>query len=115
MSIAESFYFDKQEPVKSCLLALRDMIIHCDAEIVETVKYGMPCFCLGKRAVCYLWIDKASGFPYILFVDGDKLHHPNLVSGSRKRMKVLLIAPEKVIPVQQIQDVLQSMLTLYTS
>ncbi|MGO1672224.1 MAG: DUF1801 domain-containing protein [Sphingobacterium sp.] len=40
-----SFYLDKEEPNKSCLLALRDIILNQDTAIAETRKWGMPCFC----------------------------------------------------------------------
>ncbi|MFT7591627.1 MAG: hypothetical protein ACI9UJ_001551, partial [bacterium] len=71
----DDFYLSKPEPNKSCLLALRDIILQANLGLSETVKYGMPCFCLGKKAVCYLWIDKATHWPYILFVDGNQLSH----------------------------------------
>ena len=89
--------------------------LQSDAELSETVKYGMPCFCLAQRAVCYLWTDEQSGYPYILFVDGNKLEHPSLLAGSRKRMKVLKVNPHEDIPVKLITDVLNSMLSVYRS
>ena len=48
----ESFYLDKDEPNKNCLLALRDIILNQDDNIIETVKYGMPCFCYKNKMFC---------------------------------------------------------------
>lgn len=103
----EHFYFDKQEPNKSCLLALRDIILQFDAEITETVKYGMPCFTYSNKAVCYLWTDKKTNEPYILMVDGNKIDHPDLEAGDRARMKILSIDPTADIPIDKIKTILE--------
>jgi hypothetical protein len=99
------FYLGKDEPVKSTLLALREIILNHDPQMTETQKYGMPCFCYGARIFCYLWTDKKSGEPYILMVDGKNLHHPKLVQGTRKRMKMLPISSKKTIPVKAIKNI----------
>ncbi|MDR0659633.1 MAG: DUF1801 domain-containing protein [Prevotellaceae bacterium] len=52
-----NYYLEKEEPQKSCLLALRDIILTRDENISETQKWGMPCFCFKKRIFCYLWTD----------------------------------------------------------
>ena len=64
------FYLSQKEPVKSCLLTVRDVILISDNYISETVKYGMPCFVFNSRALCYLWIDKKKIFLiYSLLMD----------------------------------------------
>jgi hypothetical protein len=100
------FYLSRDEPNKSCLLALRNMIIAVGKEITETVKYGMPCFCFDRKIFCYLWIDKKTTHPYILFADGQYIDHPRLEMGTRSRMKILRIDPSKDLPVKTIQKVL---------
>ena len=67
------FFLKKEEPNKSCLLALRDIILSIDENVNETQKYGMPCYCFNKKAFCYLWVDKKTFEPYILFVEGKML------------------------------------------
>ena len=99
------FYLNKEEPIKSCLLALRDIILNYDKEITEMLKYGMPCFCYKGKHFCYLWIDKKTKQPYILIVEGRKIEHPNLITGDRSRMKILLIDPGKDIPVKTIYKI----------
>ena len=37
MSINDNFYLDKKEPNKSCLLAMRDILLSCDKNITETI------------------------------------------------------------------------------
>lgn len=102
----EAFYLEKEEPIKSCFLALRDIILDYDARFYETRKYGMPCFCIGKKAVVYLWKDKQTDQPYLLLVDGNLIDHPALEQGDRKRMKILRVEPNKDIPIRNVKEVL---------
>ena len=112
-STPEEFYLDKKEPVKSCLYALRDIILEWNGDLREVLKYGMPCFVYKKKQFCYLWTDKVTGDPYILVVEGNRIEHPALVQGDRKRMKTLPVDPNKDIPVEIVQEVLNKALTFY--
>jgi len=102
----DSFYLNQEEPNASCLLALRSIILNFDEDLTETMKYGLPCFCYLDKMFSYLWIDKKSKWPYILWVDGDKLNHPELDQGTRKKMKVFLINPNKDIPLKRLHFIL---------
>ncbi len=109
MSVAnESFYFSKVEPVKSCLLALRFIILQNQNGIVETIKYGMPCFCIGKKILCYLWVDNKTCEPYILFVEGKNLDFPELEAGNRSKMKIFRVDPNKDLPKKQIDKLVSA-------
>ena len=101
----ENFYNIRKEPNRSCLFALRDIILNFDPGFQETIKYGMPCFVLRKKHFCYLWTDKTTGNPYILLVDGVHIKHTALKTGSRKRMKVLEIDPKRDIPLHTIHEI----------
>ena len=115
MSESDNFYLGKDEPNKSCLLALRDIILKQDENITETTKYGMPCFCYKHKMFCYLWTDKKTDEPYILFVEGKHLNHPKLEAGNRSRMKTLNINPKKDIPINTIELLLNKAINLYKS
>lgn len=65
----------------------------------------MPCFTYGKKHFCYLWSDKDTNVPYILIVEGNRIDHPMLVAGSRKRMKTLTIDPHSDIPVSLLYEI----------
>lgn len=106
MRTSDIFYHKQEEPNKSCLLALRAMLLQHNTKMSETVKYGMPCFCYNNKALCYLWTDKHTQEPYILVVDGNLLDHPQLEVGTRKRMKILRIDPNKDLPIDIIAAVL---------
>lgn len=111
----DQYYLHKTEPNRSCLLALRSIITAQDGHITETRKYGMPCFCYGKRAFCYLWTDKKTDEPYLLLVEGKLLDHPQLKAGDRSRMKILSINPNDDLPLKTITDILNDALELYRS
>jgi hypothetical protein len=108
-----NYYLNKNEPNKSCLIALRSIILDQDINITETQKYGMPCFCYKKKMFCYLWTDKKTDEPYILMVEGKYLDHPKLEVGDRSRMKIFRVNPYKDLPIKTIGSILQKALDLY--
>lgn len=108
-----NFYLDKEEPNKSVLLALRSIILEQDKNITETQKWGMPCFCYKKKIFCFLWTDKKTDEPYILMVEGKYLNHSKLEEGSRSRMKILRVNPDKNLHIKTIEGILQNALDLY--
>lgn len=113
LDILSNYYLGQDEPQKSCLLALRSIILKQDKEVSETVKYGMPCFCYKKKIFCYLWTEKKSGKPYILMVEGKHLNHPELKQEKRSRMKILLLEPMEDLPIETIELILNDALDLY--
>ncbi len=112
---ADTYYETRTEPVRSCMLALRSIILAADTLVTETTKYGMPCFCYGKKAFCYLWTDKKTGEPYMLMTEGQLLHHPLLEAGDRARMKIFRVRPDEDIPVATVRELVSSALDLYKS
>lgn len=109
----QKYYLRQDEPNKSCLLALRSIILAQNTEITETVKYGMPCFLYKGKRFCYVWIDKKTKEPYILMVEGNRLYHPELEQGDRAKMKILRVNPNLDLPLGTILEILKSGLGLY--
>lgn len=109
----DQFYLDQQEPTKSCFLTLKSIILSHDPEITTAWKYKLPFFCFRGKMFCYLWKDKKTNFPYIGFVEGQKLHFPELVQENRKRMKILPINPNQDIPITIISNILETAIGLY--
>lgn len=62
---------------------------------------------------CYLWTDKKTDEPYILMVEGKHLNHPQLEEGNRSRMKIFRINPNDDLPIETINEVLDTALDLY--
>jgi hypothetical protein len=109
----DNFYLSKADPAKSCLMALRDLILDYDKEITATWKYKMPVFYYKGKMFCYLWIDKKTGWPYLGMVEGNKIDHPKLIQGNRSRMKIMMIDPNKDLPVKTIKAIFNSAIKLY--
>ena len=109
----ENYYLSKNEPNKSCLLALRDIILAFDTRITEAWKYSMPFFCVGKKMFCYLKIDKTTKQPYIGVVEGGKIDHPMLEQGNRSRMKILRVNSMEDLPIESIYEVLTEAIAFY--
>lgn len=107
-----TYFLKQEEPNKSCLLAMRTVILGFNKDITETKKYGMPCYCYQTKAICYLWTDKKTNEPYFLFVDGNKLNHPMLETGDRARMKILRVNPNEDLPIDVINEVLDEIQNL---
>ncbi len=109
----ENYYLAQNEPNKSCLLTLRDIILAFDSRISEAWKYRMPFFCVGKKMFCYLWIDNHTKQPYIGIVEGGKINHPMLEQGTRARMKILHVDPTEDLPIESIHEVLKEAIKFY--
>jgi hypothetical protein len=109
----DDYYLNKTEPNKSCLLALRSILLEIDENVTETIKWGMPCFCYKGKMFGFLWVDKKSKNPYLLLVEGKYLDNPKLKKGDRSRMKQFLVNPNIDLPIQEITTVLNQALDLY--
>ena len=110
-----SFYLQKEEPIKGCLLSLREIILAQDPEITNVLKYGMPFFCYKGKMFCYLWIHKTLQQPYIGIVEGNHFDNPELIMEKRSRMKIMVLDPEKDLPIETINRMLQKAIDLYKS
>jgi hypothetical protein len=112
ISELERFYFSHDEPLRSCLLALREIILQHDNEIMEAWKYGAPFFCFRKKNLCYLLTQKKTREPYIGFVDGRRIEHPKLIDEGRSQVKIFVINPHKDIPVGTITSISRAAIRL---
>ena len=109
----DNYYLEKEEPVKSCLLFLRQHILDFDDNVTEAWKYRMPFFCYKGKMFCYLWVHKKNGLPYLGIVEGGKIDHPNLVQEDRARMKIMFIDPNTDMPMDMINSILKTALSFY--
>lgn len=62
---------------------------------------------------CYLWIHKKYDQPYLGIVEGNRFNHPSLMSEKRSRMKIMLFDPNKDLPIDTINSILQKAIDLY--
>lgn len=109
----DEFFLSKPEPLQGYLHCLRECILSLDKDVTESWKYSMPFYHIRGRRFAFLWIQKQDQWPYIGIVDGNKLEHPALHAGTRKRMKILLLDPSKDVPVKKVTSILSKVLVLY--
>ena len=113
MKAIDNFYFEQEEPVKSSLLALKEIITNYHSEFEPRWYYRLPCFMYKNQIFCYLWVDKKSQFPYIAIGKGVKIDHPDLIQGKRTFTKLLMIDPAKDIPIEKIHTIFDMAMKLY--
>jgi hypothetical protein len=109
----DNYYLQKEEPIKSCLLFLREHILNYNSNITEAWKYKMPFFCYKGKMFCYLWVHKRNGLPYIGIVEGRRIDHPALIIEDRARMKIMLLDPTTDLPIETIDSILKIALSFY--
>ena len=109
----DQYFNNQEEPTKSCLLAMREIILSYDARLTEAWKYGMPFYCYNGKMCCYLWTHKQLLQPYLGVVEGKRIAHPGLLQEKRAKMKILLIDPEKDIPLATVKAILKKVVEVY--
>lgn len=113
MEAFDNYFLQQPEPHKSCLLALRDVILAQDKNISCGLKYGMPFFNYKGKMFCYLWVHRKLKQPYLGIVEGKRIVHPKLLIEKRSRMKILLVDPSQDLPITAIKTILKQALDLY--
>jgi hypothetical protein len=109
----DNYFLQKEEPVKGCLLFLREYILNYDKNITEAWKYRMPFYCYKGKMFCYIWTHKKNGSPYIGIVEGKKIEHTALIIEDRARMKIMLLDPTADLPMDTIDNILKIAISLY--
>jgi hypothetical protein len=109
----DNYYLKQEEPYKSCLLALKDIILTLDENITPEWKYGLPFFYYKKKMFCYFWKDRKTQEPYIGVCRGKEIEHPLLEIGNRKRMKIFRVNPNEDIDIKSIKEILIEAMTFY--
>lgn len=104
------YYLKQEEPYKSCLLALKDIVIGIDENITPEWKYGLPFFYYKKKMFCYFWKDKKTQEPYIGICKGSEIEHPLLETGNRTKMKIFRINPNEDIDTISLTEILDKAL-----
>jgi Domain of unknown function (DU1801) len=115
MKELDNFYNSQPEPIKSCLLALKGIILSQDKDVTNEWKYRMPMFCYKGKMFCYLWVHKTLHQPYIGLVEGKRFDDLELIIEKRSRMKIMLIDAKDDLPIIKINSILQKAINFYKS
>jgi hypothetical protein len=108
MKALDEFYSHQPEPLQSCLLALRGLILAQNEQLTPSWKWNVPFFDYKGRYLFYLSpTHKKLKQPYLGVVNGNKLSHPALLAEERTQIRILPIDPTQDLPVALIQEILQ--------
>jgi hypothetical protein len=113
LTALDNYYEQLPEPSKSCMLALRQIILQHATHFTEAWKYRTPFYCYKGKMCCYTWIHKKYKVPYIGFVAGKHLKSPYLLQEDRKLIKILLVQPTEDLPIDIIKQLLNDAIELY--
>lgn len=113
MKALDNFYIALPEPQKSCMLALKEIILGLNKNITPEWKFKLPFFYYQNKMFCYLWIDKKTKQPYLGVVKGHCFEHPLLKQEKRKQIKVMYIRPDQDLPIEDIRLILKKAISYY--
>lgn len=112
-SLLDNYYMKQPEPIRSCLLALKDIILGLDPDITQQRKFQIPFFYYKDKKLCFLWVKNKK--PLIGFVE-DKNIYPKKEGLKRKdKMETLYLDPNADIPIKMITRNLQKTIKIYSN
>lgn len=113
MNALENFYLQQKEPLRSCYLALRQIILSQDDEVTNEWRYGSSFFYYKGKMFCYLWFHKKRKQPYLALVEGKYFDETFLLQENRSRIKIMLLDPNEDLPITILNNLLQKAINLY--
>lgn len=111
MNPIQEYFYRIDEPARSSLLYIREMILNSDEVITETFSFGLPFLKYKKKMLCYFYYSKQHQKHYLSFYHGDRIDYPELLSEGRKKFKILLLDMEEDLPMDLIFNVLEDVKT----
>jgi len=102
----ELFYMNRRHEEQEALLFLRRFILDASENLSEHFKFKTAFFYFNGKIFCYFGQEKKSRRLYIGFVMGKHLHHPALLKGTRKQIKILPLEINKDIDLILLTEVL---------
>ena len=107
----QQYYYKQPEPIQGCLLALKDIILGIDKEILHRRKYQIPFFYYKEKSLGFLWVYRKKimvGF----VTDKSILPHEQELRPKNK-VESILLAPNEDIPVEIITKHFARLIELY--
>ena len=98
----ESYYLHKPEPYRSCMLALKDLILRTDSGICHERKFQIPFFTYQQKKLGYIWLNRKKlmlGF----CVDKSLVQAPDGVK-AKDQYESIQIDPDVDLPVELILE-----------
>jgi|SRR5579859_3434326 len=107
----ENYYLKQPEPIQSCLLALKSIILSVDKEISHRRLYQIPFFNYKDKKLAFLWVNKKK-LLFGIVTDKNILTFPEGVR-RKDQYESTTIDPNEDIPVEEIVDMLRRQIKRY--
>jgi|HubBroStandDraft_2_1064218.scaffolds.fasta_scaffold163458_2 hypothetical protein len=107
----ENYYLKQPEPIQSCLLALKSIILSVSKEISQRRMYQIPFFYYRDKKIAFLWVNRKRTL-FGIVTDKSILEFPE---GTRRKdsYESIAIDPNEDIPVEDIVGMLRRQMNLY--
>jgi hypothetical protein len=107
----ENYYLKQPEPIQSCLLALKSIILSVDKEISHRRLYQIPVFYYKERRLAFLWVNRKR-LLFGIITDKRILKFPEGVRG-KDQYESMEIDPASDIPIDKITGRILEQIKLY--
>jgi hypothetical protein len=107
----ENYYLKQPEPIQSCLLALKSIILSVNKEVSQRRTYQIPFFYYKEKKLAFLWVDRKR-LLFGIVTDKSLLTFPEGVRG-RNKYETMEIDPNEDIPMEDIVEMLRRQIKFY--
>lgn len=107
----ENYYLKQTEPVQSCLLALKSIIMGINPQITHERKYQIPFFYYKGKKLSYLWVTRKK--LQVGFIEDKCLQEPIAGIRLKDRYQSIIVNPTEDIPFEIIVGNLNRLIQLY--
>lgn len=107
----ENYYLKQTEPIQSCLLAIKSIIMSINPLITHERKYQIPFFYYKGKKLSYLWVTKKK--LQVGFIEDKCLQEPIEGVRLKDRYQSIIVNPNEDIPMEIIVENLKGLIHLY--
>jgi hypothetical protein len=106
----ENYYLKQPEPIQSCLLALKSIVLNFSPDITHERKFQIPFFCYKGKKLAFLWVNRKR---LIMGFVKDRALLPKPATGRRKdEFETIIVDPNEDLPIRQITTLLHRYMKL---
>lgn len=107
----DTYYINQKEPFQSCLIALRDIILNVNVEIVPICRFQIPFFAYKELNLAFLWVYRKKVM--MGFVTDRHTFRPIPGIRFKDQMETFLLDPNEDIPIEITNKKLQNQILNY--
>ena len=108
-----NYYLKQPEPIQSCLLALRDIILSVNKNISKQRKFQIPFFYYGDKKLAFLWVTRKRIM--LGFVEDKNIYPKQKDVRLKDKIDAIYVDPTIDIPIKLIEKKIKVLIKLYDS